>query len=286
MFRVYRFLLAVICLVTGACTGWQGYHDRAVSMAEGHGFIREKVDTGKFTLLTFHKGLDNRENLLVVYIEGDGHAWRRKHVLSSNPTPKNPLGLKLAVRDRQPSVLYITRPCQYVDLGSEQNCTPKYWSSHRYADEIITSINKVINWGMKRAKADSLILIGYSGGGTVATLIAARRNDVKWLVTVAANLDHRLWTEMHRVQPLSGSLNAADITQKIEHIPQLHFVGAKDDVVPLQVVESYKNNTVNPARMKIAVIPDFDHECCWMESWPELLCRFNQMKDTACQQGE
>jgi len=49
-------------------------------------------------------------------------------------------------------------------------------------------------------------LIGYSGGGATAALIAARRDDISRLITVAGNLDHDKWTQLHTITPLTHSL--------------------------------------------------------------------------------
>ncbi|NIQ12880.1 MAG: alpha/beta hydrolase, partial [Candidatus Dadabacteria bacterium] len=79
--------------------------------------------------------------------------------------------------------------------------------------------------------------VGYSGGGTVAALIATRRNDVSSLTTIAANLDHAEWTRLHHISPLTGSLNAVNFIDKIENIDQLHFVGGKDKIVPKEIID-------------------------------------------------
>ena len=33
---------------------------------------------------------------------------------SDNPTPVNPMLLKLATMDKRPNIVYIARPCQYT----------------------------------------------------------------------------------------------------------------------------------------------------------------------------
>ena len=48
---------------------------------------------------------------------------------------------------------------------------------------------------------DKLELIGYSGGAAVAVLLAARRNDVKIIRTVARDLNHELMSEYHHTTP-------------------------------------------------------------------------------------
>lgn len=271
MFRICRYLLIYAVLLLTACSAMQDRSGLAKSLAQRGDLQKQKINTSEFTLITFYKWANLNSNLLVIYIEGDGYAWKRKQYLSSDPTPRDPLALKLAAQDPNPAVLYIARPCQYLSAKDLKACAVKYWSSHRYAEEVVASINEVIDWGVSQSGADSVALYGYSGGGSIAVLVAARRDDVARLTTVAANLDHVKWTEIHGITPLSGSLNAADYATKIEHISQLHLIGAKDKLVPASITETYKAKANNPEKIKIKIISDFDHRCCWAEFWPTLL---------------
>jgi len=82
-------------------------------------------------------------------------------------------------------------------------------------------------------------LVGYSGGGTLAAILAATRSDVMDLRTVAGNLDISEFIRVHNASPLSGSLNPVDYVNRLKDIPQFHFIGADDDIVPAEVVSSY-----------------------------------------------
>lgn len=126
---------------------------------------------------------------------------------------------------------------------------------------------------MRRAGARRLVLVGYSGGGGVAALVAARRKDVVRLVTVAGNPDHRAWTNMHHVPALEGSLNPADAWQSLIELPQWHFVGGRDQVVSLDVAESYVSRYPLDHRPVVITIPGFDHSCCWVEQWSSLFLK-------------
>ena len=167
---------------------------------------------------------------------------------------------------------FLGRPCQYIG-ASKPPCTLDYWTSHRYAPRIVAAIGQAIDRTKREMAAQSVVLIGYSGGGSVAALVARGRTDVKGLITVGANLDHRAWTSLHAVSPLSGSLNPADFAAELERIPQVHFVGAQDTIVPRSVVMAYVNKMSDPSRTRVLVIPGFSHGCCWIEGWPGLLVR-------------
>ncbi|MFX4243448.1 alpha/beta fold hydrolase, partial [Aliarcobacter butzleri] len=75
-------------------------------------------------------------------------------------------------------------------------------------------------------------LIGYSGGGTVATLLASKRTDISSLTTVVGNLDIQKWVKMQNITPLIGSLNPSDFIQNLENIKQHHLIGENDKIIP------------------------------------------------------
>jgi pimeloyl-ACP methyl ester carboxylesterase len=118
--------------------------------------------------------------------------------------------------------------------------------------------------------AKELVLVGYSGGGAVAALAAAQRQDVARLITLAGNLDHPLWTREHRLTPLSGSLNPADLAPALAGIPQWHFSGGRDRVIPPAIAASFAARSPANPRLHLKLEPEFDHHCCWTTAWPRL----------------
>lgn len=207
-------------------------------------------------------------NTLSIYIEGDGLAWRTRRSISSNPTPVAPVALQLALLDKS-AAAYLARPCQYV--RNQANCDSGLWTSARFSAEVITASNAAIDLLKQRFAASRIRLIGYSGGGAVAALVAARRNDISQLVTVAGNLDHVAWTRHHRVTPLRDSLNPADEWRALQSIPQVHFVGADDRTVNRSISESYRQRFPLGRQPLIKLVKGADHHCCWAEKWPKLL---------------
>jgi len=264
----------MLLLCVNSCSNIQSIEKRqknAEAIATHADLKFERMEAGGFLLTSYHKGLGHPDKDLVVYIEGDGNAWNSKYQLSKNPTPKNPLALKLAAKDTGDSILYVARPCMYLGQILIQDCPARFWSSHRYSEEVISSINQVIDWATGISTTKSLTLIGYSGGGSVAALIAARREDVSLLVTIAGNLDHKFWTDLHDMSPLVGSLNPVEYVNNLSMIEQTHFVGAKDKIVPETVIESYLSRMPLKDKIYIHVINDFNHSCCWEKVWPDLL---------------
>lgn len=267
-----RLGLALLLLALGGCADlapqvrWQ-HADRLASQA---GWQKLRIPTDAFVLSAYVPGTQTTGDTLTIYIEGDGLAWLSNTQPSSDPTPRNPVGLELALRHPEGAAAYLARPCQYVAANDLTNCRQYYWTGGRFAPEVIEASSQAVDMLMRRAGARKLVLVGYSGGGAVATLVAARRKDVVRLVTVAGNLDHRVWTSMHHVSALEGSLNPADAWQSLIELPQRHFVGERDRVVSRDVAESYVSRFPADHSPSLVTIPDFDHVCCWVERWPSI----------------
>jgi pimeloyl-ACP methyl ester carboxylesterase len=119
-----------------------------------------------------------------------------------------------------------------------------------------------------RYGAKSLVLVGYSGGGAVAAILAAYRKDVERLVTVAGNLDHRAWTQHHAVSPLVASLDARDLIPDLRGLQQVHIAGSRDRIIPVAIVQRFAERIGPNARL--VVREDADHHCCWVDDWPRL----------------
>jgi len=267
--RVARLLV----LFLAACTSvpLESRFQYADALAASKSWQRLIIPTESFDLVAYAPRQFPTSDTLSIYIEGDGLAWVSSTRLSANPTPRRPTGLELALRHPQATVAYLARPCQYVIDTEARGCNKIYWSSHRFAPEVVTATDQAVDNLKQRFNAKKLVLVGYSGGGAVAALVAARRNDVVQLITVAGNLDHKAWTRQKRLTPLRGSLNPADYWQTLLNIPQLHFIGARDSVIGRDVTESYLDRFPANRRPHIKIVEGFDHICCWVKRWPELL---------------
>ncbi|MDD4183555.1 MAG: alpha/beta hydrolase, partial [Candidatus Omnitrophica bacterium] len=205
-----------------------------------------------------------------IYIEGDGNAWITRNCLSNDPTPKIPLVLELASIDESANVAYLARPGQY-SKNLAIKVEPVYWSGKRFSREVIGSMSEAIGQLIELAKTNKINLIGYSGGGAVAVLIAAQRNDIVSLRTIAGNLDIEAVSKYHNVSSLAGSLNPIDFAQKIKNLPQRHFIGSKDTIVPSFIAESFVKHAGDKDSSRITVVEGATHTKGWIACWKELL---------------
>lgn len=130
-------------------------------------------------------------------------------------------------------MIYLARPCQY-GMRSNPHCQSRLWSAARFGEVVVDATDRNIDELLARFEDRiRLILLGYSGGGVIAALVAARRDGVDLLVTMAAPLDVADWTRLARVSRLSESLSPMDEITALRRLPQHHFVAGEDVVVPL-----------------------------------------------------
>ena len=94
-------------------------------------------------------------------------------------------------------------------------------------------------------------------------MVAAQRDDVNALYSYAGNLDVVAWVAHHDITPLDGSLNPAAFAASLYDIPQVHYVGAKDKIVPPSIAYSYARRFPADAQPEIVIKSGYDHHCCW-----------------------
>ncbi len=270
----YRCISLLSCLVLAGCNPIQTRIDSANDLTDDSGFIKEVISTSHFKLVSY-QNITLTDTAGTFYIEGDGLAWLSRKRVSPNPTPKNPVALKLALNDPSANVIYLARPCQYVDLKTEKQCHSDYWTTKRFAPEVVASMGEAITQIKQSAKLNKIRLVGYSGGGAIAAMLAATRNDVIDLRTVAGNLDIALFAQVHNVTPLTGSLNPVDFVKDLVAIPQTHFVGLDDNVIPTKIAESYKDRfarfDVNLRCFSIHKVDNASHSSGWLKNWDRLV---------------
>lgn len=243
----------------------------ARNLASAAWMDEREIPAGPFALTAFERMHKNNAEA-TLYIEGDGKAWVSRKRPSLDPTPDNPVGLHLATRDNGENVAYLARPCQYTKLVDKGKvCDFHYWTNKRYAPEVLDAYNEALDDIKKRYDVKGFNLVGYSGGGTMAAILAGQREDVLTLRTVAGNIDHKYHSAYHRISPLEGSINPPDLAGRLAAIPQIHFVGGHDPIVPPGVAQSYMQALPPGNCARVELIQEATHNVGWVEKWPSLL---------------
>lgn len=261
------FLLSFIVLFTSSCSTPV---ERLQQLSNRLGFSKQAILSSDFLHYIYSNSHSNQEGHIHVYIEGDGTPWISKYTVSADPTPRNPLALKLMAADNTASI-YLSRPC-YGERTNTYKCNPLIWTHQRYSPMVVTSMESALKKYLKDTAFSSISFIGYSGGGVLAMLLASRFEQTRSVVTIAANLDTELWTQLHDYSALKGSLNPAAQPVISSNIRQYHFIGGKDQNVPLAIVKSFIDKQKNS---QTVILETFDHVCCWEQEWTKLLSQYN-----------
>ena len=254
--------IAVTALLAACATP----SERFAREASALGFQRTTLNGGAFRHVAYFAGLDAPADALHVYIEHDGTPWLDRTFVSADPTPRTPFALELMARDAGPR-LFLGRPC-YFETRQDAGCSALNWTHRRYAPEVVHSMAEALRRFLSEHPFQQVVLIGYSGGGTLAWLLASRIARTSMVITIAANLDVDAWTRLHGYSPLAGSLDPAREPPLPSTIREIHLVGGRDDNVPPSIAIAFQAR--HPGA-RIVDIPPFDHRCCWIERWPALL---------------
>ncbi len=262
-----KIILLCCCLILSSCALDNTYRgQKEIYEVLESEFIVQKFHTSTFTLYGLLRPARNNSDKLHVYIEGDGLAWLSRNRPSTNPTPTDNVTPTLAKNDpNDAAILYLARPCQYVEDIDKNMCEKKFWTSHRLAPEVIEATNEAINQAKKINKSKDVAIIGYSGGGGVAVLASAEREDVVFLGTIAGLLDHKKWTDHHKISPLHGSLNPIDKVELINDIPQRHASGMKDTIIPPVVNKNFCQSLTSSN--SCLTFDKLSHNDNWYQQW-------------------
>jgi hypothetical protein len=232
--------------------------------AERAGLTRAVVTGTQFRHVVYAtSAASSRIDELTVFLDGDGLPWIGGRVPAEDPTTRDPLALQLMIKSSG-TALYVARPCyqQLRDAG----CSAELWTFARYSASVVDSMTKVIETKAAELNAQRVRLVGYSGGGVLAVLIAERLKNITSVVTIAANLDVNAWAAHHGYLPLNDSLNPAQ--SELPHPwPEVHLQGALDNTVPIASTRAYFERFASAQSITFG---DYDHACCWVRDWGKL----------------
>ncbi|MAI61405.1 MAG: hypothetical protein CBB87_02815 [Micavibrio sp. TMED27] len=231
----------------------------AARIASPAWMVDRQVSAGPYAI-TVYERMHEKGMPANIYIEGDGAIDEPEALNVFNPTPNNPVGLHLASRDNAKNLAYIARPCQFSGLLSdEQECNQEIWANHKeYGRAEIDAYNTLLDKMKARYGVTSFNLIGYDSGATLAALIAADREDVLSLRTVAGEFDN---------------IAIAPYKRQLRNIPQLHLSGAQDTLNTPEHTQSFLQFIGQSACIKNTHIQEAAHFAGWVDKWPEQLKR-------------
>ncbi|WP_312981614.1 alpha/beta hydrolase [Atlantibacter sp.] len=263
----YYLLISLMFLLAGCVNS--GSRDRAALLAKKSGLNTRDLQTTSFKLRSWQRISDPTQPVQV-YIEGDGFAWVSRSRPSDDPTPRQPTGLMLAAADTSANVLYLARPCQFIGPPLPANCRATWWTDNRFSPQVVQAMNEALSQALRPWPDVRIELVGYSGGGAIAALIAARRDDVISLRTVAGNLDVAYVNAAHNVSAMPDALSALDVARQLANLPQIHFTGSDDTTVPPEAARRFQQ-AAGGRCVHIEDVKGMAHGSDWAAVWPSLL---------------
>jgi dienelactone hydrolase len=229
-----------------------------------------QVPNTALPIKVFFREDESFSEVLYIYIEGDGHTWTSQHFPSKDPTPYDPIALKMAANQSAGVAAYLGRPCQFFSIDQQPQCNHKVWTSGQYSQAAVESTMKAIDYLKIKSGAHSLVLVGYSGGAMMALLCASMRSDVIGIVTVAGNLDSAAFVNFHNLPAMDQFYKPETVFANIHKIKQVHFVGEMDKVIPPNLNANFFKQFTNDTKPEIIILPENGHICCWDSQWPNL----------------
>jgi hypothetical protein len=268
-----RIAIAIAILSMAACQS-PGMRTDAVAAALGYERVVTAGAPVRHLIILSPYFNDDRASRIHVYIDGDGRPWYRGRQPARDPTPRRLLALELMARDPALS-MYLGRPC-YHGLAADTSCHHQTWTFARYSEEVIGSMSKALEAMLAIHPDARATLIGHSGGGVLALLIAERMPRADTVVTIGANLDIDAWAEALGFLPLGDSINPAHKASWRVSLRQIHLKGARDQVVPPHTTRAFAERVPGGT---FDVYAEYDHVCCWVDVWPSLLERYTLSRE-------
>lgn len=261
------FVLIGLASLLGGCS-----NSTLVETALQHKLNYQRIETTVFQLAVVTRVINKtkRTQPARVYLEGDGIPWVNNQP-NTDPTGRDRLAFKLFMVD-EAATAYVARPC-YEQETMPQNCNQALWTSGRYGETVVTALMEAIEQVVPTGQIE---LVGYSGGGALAALLAHRMPRVSRLLTIAANLDHDAWSEHHGSIPLTSSLNPVDDAPAAS-LGELHLFGSEDTIAPAALATNY----FEKHEAAIGLVEGFTHYCCWIEQWPQILDEWKTQESAA-----
>ncbi len=205
-----------------------------------------------------------------VFIEGDGTPWVLGRWPAQRPIVKKPVAYPLW-QNTQATALYLKRPCYFdntslkpSDFSSVKtlpnHCTANWWTTDIYSQGVIRALKAELENALQQHAISHYILIGHSGGGTLATLLADNMlHKPLLIITLAGNLKPIQFNHIHQ-------LPKSTLTLPLLNIPQWHYFAHQDDVI------SYSAQNICHIQTHVHCynLTDTRHSDGWLMHWPAI----------------
>ncbi len=223
-----------------------------------------RIETERFQ----HLVLTNRipGSHLRIYVEGDGTPWIRHSRISVDPTPSNPVLLEL-MHDSTHAAAYLGRPC-YFGSATTRGCSSRWWTFERYGDVVVESMCAAANELTVTLDADTVQLIGYSGGGAIVASMVDCTERLVSIATISANLDPASWANHHSYTPLPDLTRLGGTKPSAKAVHEAHWQCRSDQIVPPSVTDAYF--AARPYATRI-IVDDCSHSTGWAQYWPRII---------------
>ena len=211
------------------------------------GFTKSTVEAEQLNFVVWEKDTIKPKETLRFYIEGNG-----------TPNPQKAIALSLAKEDDFDNIVVLTRPCQYIDNPICQN--KSIWEEERYHPEILKEMQELTKYFIKKHQAKDIELVAYDDAAPIAFNIAQRIGGTKKIVTIAGVLDVDSYAKQNKLTKFKNANEVQNNHHFMATIPQIHYIGSKDEVVTRTMTERTIAKLNKPQNITVKVVHGFDHD--------------------------
>jgi hypothetical protein len=222
------------------------------------------LDTGTFR----HRWLWNEVSgsHLRIYVEGDGTPWIREDRVAIDPTPTNPVLLSLMHDTGDPAV-YLGRPC-YFGTATAKGCDARWWTFDRYGRTVVESMCAAANEISRQAGADTVALVGFSGGGAIVIGMRQCTDRLVSVSTIAGNLDPDAWAGYHDYAPLRDDAISGEAGATPDSVNEVHWQCRDDENIPPMITDRYFASHPQATRH---IVDSCTHATGWQAYWSRII---------------
>ena len=113
--------------------------------------------------------------------------------------------------------------------------------------------------------AQTVELIGYSGGGAIVAGMRACTDQLVSISTIAGNLDPKAWAEYHGYSPLN---DLSPLAIRPNEVKEIHWQCRDDLNIPPSITDGYFAARDNAIRH---IIGSCSHATGWQRHWSQII---------------